>query len=1764
MSEVRNNNASLLRAPSVPEIVPMMSEYIPPTSSLVGNYEKRKDKIKGKEFRKRSDSLKSQQSLWRLDPDTTGALPRDGYMTMDIYDTVIDPERQSRISYESNAYHNGISTTTTSASQSRRSSVKNDNISGISSGSSCTSSADSDNEYDMNHNKEKTSHRTSVISNVNHGSNVNTDVVFERQNDVSHISNGSSISQRNSVNGSVCGPSNISSQPSLIKELLSVDNRTEVTSKGETSVVTNKTTPASVGKAGLSKRVDRQTSGSYNNNIAPMLRQSGSFTMRSAYDTPIDRQTGNSRLDDVIPETSSSTYPEKDNTMKQNILFEATTSPAHQINDTKQIQNTPIRQFDKYNSDVQTNAVTVDNKQSVHSGSVESISNGYSSSSSGSSSSTVISLASQPQPPMQTSPLMDSNSFRSVSSRGSVLKAESSHNPSAHEYTTISRNTSHASSHNAPSLSSTLVRNNQSVDSCGSRSESTGRNSESESYLHLASTSPYVSRHSSNVSDNGTGSLVKKHASAVNSLTRKSSFGESANVNNMPIINSFLSKKSSISNDISSSISQGNKLMIPIDSGLVGSSSKIPSTTITVNSQQKVAGQKKLNSIVYQQDAMENIQKRQHLIINTKNKKIDLEHNDKPMSPKMEMEQIMKNRSTVSKLRIDFKNIPLTGRVIDPLTLERQKSKASPSPGGQKYKFLIEGIDTPVVENDTDMSPALPTEGPPIESTILTKSPPALPPGLLGDLNSSYKVTSPIKNKGFAYVMDSALSERIIKRAEDVTSRKPHEYIEEIHKNREEYNANQYNGEMSTLREARDKLKQKHESFEHNSRSSVVTTNIDISEQTENEYSHAHNVANNISTNERRNAAVDDIKQVKVTENTTAVYDTVTNATPISQLTTNRDTRNTLEKYRTSKEEMPGITKQCVLSPEINPTYTNDTVNMGQQMMSSMDDPGYITRQSAYSEVKSGERGQALYQAKQQFLTTQREGTDTRDNVTTVTKQDQQQFTSSYSTTTPIEHQQINNYISNNDPSGQHYQKFSQSQQQRTNRSPNSHGTTGYTDNIQQSLIERQRSRGGHSLRKSTSADGKLFIDTTSHNNNDYHYDEPLSDSVASSGAFDYYHGNYGKKYNTDTLQSNTTTSSFLDVRRPLTHNPKPGGKTRIVLLKPLTIEINDNTEFARQHAMKSYATYVSPGTLSEQPLSPRKITVLKQHQQERRQGKANIRVNAKHSQHQQHQRTSGDLESYQYQQNGRKSLKRHKGRHIAKIHLDGAVTDAYSDWEGASAYSEPVDQHNTAQYRGFLNREKNTKQSVYGGSQHIVSGDMVTSGVRTHDTGYDGISSVSQTENNMMDTRSIPVAPTPTTMLQPMLEDASQYDGNYHITLKLNQHAMNGGQPVNSSSSMRSQNSQWSGSMSIPDVDDGGKQNYRSHIRVDNSDSGSARSYNGLTSSKFVRQVQNTKPAFAMGINQTMTMDYAPPSQSQETTDTVHMMSTQQAMSPQQPLVQNTQNTYYNSSNRLQHHYYGNNSQNQTESKTRATSTQTKKVGPVRSVDDYFEDPEHRRRQKRKNKRHEYDEMANYFSPAEDDDYVNGPEGIPQLVTGSILIENTFDAKGMPVHMDLVGDDDNDDYNVEDNPNLYDKGYLQHRENPMYSSDEDVSRSRKSKSQRSKPLFNEVLEQPVTSERQKSKRQSPSRRASPPRYDNRGIHRHMEETFHAQKGLPNESDVIMDIPVGYHNGYDKSETIIHTTTKMPRSDRNIDYERTEYGKYHNRILTIILINLAF
>lgn len=113
----------------------------------------------------------------------------------------------------------------------------------------------------------------------------------------------------------------------------------------------------------------------------------------------------------------------------------------------------------------------------------------------------------------------------------------------------------------------------------------------------------------------------------------------------------------------------------------------------------------------------------------------------------------------------------------------------------------------------------------------------------------------------------------------------------------------------------------------------------------------------------------------------------------------------------------------------------------------------------------------------------------------------------------------------------------------------------------------------------------------------------------------------------------------------------------------------------------------------------------------------------------------------------------------------------------------------------------------------------------------------------------------------------------------------------------------------------------------------------------------------------------------------------------------------------------------------------------------------------------------VDYFSPDEDQDGRDSDESdMPKIVRGSILIKNTIDTTGGPKVIDIVEDESDDEVNVEDNTNLFHGQYFQSRENPMYSSQEDLREIETTvttsvhPSKRRDPKFTEIFDKKTTS----------------------------------------------------------------------------------------------------
>ncbi len=82
-------------------------------------------------------------------------------------------------------------------------------------------------------------------------------------------------------------------------------------------------------------------------------------------------------------------------------------------------------------------------------------------------------------------------------------------------------------------------------------------------------------------------------------------------------------------------------------------------------------------------------------------------------------------------------------------------------------------------------------------------------------------------------------------------------------------------------------------------------------------------------------------------------------------------------------------------------------------------------------------------------------------------------------------------------------------------------------------------------------------------------------------------------------------------------------------------------------------------------------------------------------------------------------------------------------------------------------------------------------------------------------------------------------------------------------------------------------------------------------------------------------------------------------------------------------------------------------------------------------------------------------PLDLFQVVRGSILIKNAIDTTGGARVIDVVETEDGDG-DVDPNTNLFHGRYYQNKENPMYSSDEDLSKL-------GRPKFTEIFRQDET-----------------------------------------------------------------------------------------------------
>ena len=146
-----------------------------------------------------------------------------------------------------------------------------------------------------------------------------------------------------------------------------------------------------------------------------------------------------------------------------------------------------------------------------------------------------------------------------------------------------------------------------------------------------------------------------------------------------------------------------------------------------------------------------------------------------------------------------FKDLNLTGRSIDPATIERKKRTKSegaavhsPDKEGKSFKFLVEGIDYPAPEKEEGddeieevSSPLSPPPPPPLPPGVIPPPPP-LPPELRGPLveadeenERTLSMKRGIKKRGFSYIDDKEEVSKLVQKAETVQARQHVEALEE-------------------------------------------------------------------------------------------------------------------------------------------------------------------------------------------------------------------------------------------------------------------------------------------------------------------------------------------------------------------------------------------------------------------------------------------------------------------------------------------------------------------------------------------------------------------------------------------------------------------------------------------------------------------------------------------------------------------------------------------------------------------------------------------------------------------------------------------------------------------------------------------------------------------------------------------------------------------------------------------------------------------------
>ncbi|ELT93459.1 hypothetical protein CAPTEDRAFT_220792 [Capitella teleta] len=147
-----------------------------------------------------------------------------------------------------------------------------------------------------------------------------------------------------------------------------------------------------------------------------------------------------------------------------------------------------------------------------------------------------------------------------------------------------------------------------------------------------------------------------------------------------------------------------------------------------------------------------------------------------PTSPIEEMRDTIKSGKVGLLIEDKFKNLNLTGRSMDATTLERQKRKANETDPTKKYKFVVEGIDVPAPPEPETPNTPLSSLSPMSPSSPIPLAPPL--PGQSSETPSGPSTLQRLKKEGFSYLLDEKLTGEIMKRAADVTAKKPHETVE--------------------------------------------------------------------------------------------------------------------------------------------------------------------------------------------------------------------------------------------------------------------------------------------------------------------------------------------------------------------------------------------------------------------------------------------------------------------------------------------------------------------------------------------------------------------------------------------------------------------------------------------------------------------------------------------------------------------------------------------------------------------------------------------------------------------------------------------------------------------------------------------------------------------------------------------------------------------------------------------------------------------------